>query len=238
LKKVTLELGGKSANIVFDDADLDQAVKWTSAALFFNNGQVCIAGTRIFVHARIYDEFLAKLTEASKGFKQGDPFVNDTMQGPLVSKAHFERVMGYIKSGKDDGATVHCGGERLGKDGFFVQPTIFTGINPDMKIMKEEIFGPVGAVVKFEDDEDIIKKANDTIYGLAAYVFSQNVTKAIESAHRLKAGSVWVNMGGLTSPNVPFGGYKQSGIGRELGQYAIDEFTNVKAVHINLRHRL
>ncbi|KAF8337184.1 aldehyde dehydrogenase [Amanita rubescens] len=231
LKKLTLELGGKNANIVFDDADLDQAVKWTSAALFFNNGQVCAAGTRIFVHARIYDEFLAKLTEAAKSFKQGDPFVNDTTQGPL-------RVMGYIKSGKDDGATVHCGGERLGKDGFFVQPTIFTGINPDMKIMREEIFGPVGAVVKFEDEEDIIKKANDTIYGLAAYVFSQNVTKAIESAHKLKAGSVWVNMGGLVSPSVPFGGYKQSGIGRELGQYALDEFTNVKAVHVNLRHRL
>ncbi|KAF8731438.1 hypothetical protein AX14_004945 [Amanita brunnescens Koide BX004] len=238
LKRVTLELGGKSANIVFDDADLDQAAKWASAAVFSNNGQMCIAGSRIFVQARIYDEFLAKFTECAKSFKLGDPFDNGTTQGPLVSQIQFERVMGYLKSGKDEGATVHCGGERFGTEGFYIQPTIFTGTNPDMKIMREEIFGPVCAVVKFEDDDDIIKKANDTIYGLSAYVFSQNVTKAIESAHKLKAGSIWVNSGILGAVNVPFGGFKQSGFGKELGQYALDEYTNVKAVHINLGHRL
>ncbi|KAF8341816.1 aldehyde dehydrogenase [Amanita rubescens] len=238
LKKVTLELGGKNANIVFNDADLEEAVKWTSSALFFNHGQACTAGSRIFVQSGIYDEFLAKLTECAKGIKIGDPFVIDTVQGPLVSKIQFDRVMGYIKSGKDDGATVHCGGDQEGTDGFFVKPTLFTGVDANMKIMREEVFGPVGAVIKFENDEDIIKKANDTIYGLVAYVFSQNITRAIESAHKLKAGSIFVNCGGIISPNVPFGGYKQSGFGRELGQYALDEFTSVKAVHVNLGHRL
>ncbi|KAF8345041.1 NAD-dependent aldehyde dehydrogenase [Amanita rubescens] len=238
LKKVTLELGGKSANIVFNDADLEQAVKWSSMALFFNHGQACIAGTRIFVQSGIYDKFLAKLTESAKAIKMGDPFAPDTAQGPLVSKTQFDRVMSYIKSGKDDGAKVHCGGNQEGKDGFYVQPTLFTDVNADMKIMKEEIFGPVGAVVKFENEEDIIKKANDTIYGLAAYVFSENVNRAIDSAHKLKAGSVWVNSGPLPATNVPFGGYKQSGFGRENGEYALHEYTNVKAVHVNLKQRL
>ncbi|KAF8724719.1 hypothetical protein AX14_008652, partial [Amanita brunnescens Koide BX004] len=215
----------------------------------------CIAGSRIFVQSGIYDKFLAKLTESAKAIKLGDPFVIDTTQGPLVSQTQFDvrlfrfgikrpltkylqRVMGYIKSGKEDGATVHCGGEQEGSKGFYVKPTLFTDVGADMKIMREEIFGPVGAVVKFEDEEDIIKKANDTIYGLAAYVFSQNLTRAIESAHKLKAGSVWVNCGILVSPSVPFGGYKQSGFGRENGQYALDDYTVVKAVHINLKHRL
>ncbi|KAK2464930.1 hypothetical protein APHAL10511_003006 [Amanita phalloides] len=238
LKKVTLELGGKSANIVYDDADLDQAIKWSASALFFNHGQACIAGSRIFVQEGIHDKFLEGLTQCAKAIKLGDPFSADTVHGPLVSKIQYERVTSYIKSGKDEGATVHCGGDQAAEKGFYVQPTLFTGVHADMKIVKEEIFGPVGVVIKFKDEADIIKKANDSIYGLAAYVFSQNITRAIESAHKLKAGSIWVNSGALPSPNVPFGGYKQSGFGREMGEYALDDFTVVKAVHINLGQRL
>ncbi|KAG6900057.1 hypothetical protein C0993_003543 [Termitomyces sp. T159_Od127] len=162
-------------------------------------------------------------TDKAKSIKVGDPFLNETDQGPQVSQLQYDRIMGYINSGKEQGATVHLGGTRHGTEGYFISPTIFTDTKPDMKIVQEEIFGPVGVVIKFEDEEDVLKQANDTVYGLAAAVFSQNINRALETAHKLKAGTAWVNCVNQLHPNVPFGGYKQSGIGRELGEYAIHQ---------------
>ncbi|KAG5220764.1 aldehyde dehydrogenase (NAD(P)(+)) ald [Salix suchowensis] len=214
LKNVTLELGGKSPNVIFNDADLDQAVGWAAHGIFWNHGQACCAGSRIFVQEGIYDEFLKRFTERTKSLKVGDPFAVGVDQGPL-------RVMGYIKSGIEQGATLHHGGAEHTGDGFFVNPTIFTDTTPDMKIVQEEIFGPVGVVIKFKDEDDVVRLANDTVYGLAAIVFSQDINRALETAHRLKAGTVWVNCANQLHANVPFGGFKQSGIGRELGEYAL-----------------
>jgi aldehyde dehydrogenase (NAD+) len=237
LKNVTLELGGKSPNIIFDDANLEQAVAWAAHGVFWNHGQACCAGTRIFVQEGIYDEFLKRFTERAKNIKIGDPFQEDTKQGPQVSQLQYDRIMAYIDSGKADGATTHIGGNRVGNEGYFIAPTIFTDTRPDMKIVKEEIFGPVGVVIKFKDEEDVVRQANDTTYGLAASVFSQDITKALETGHKLKAGTVWINCANQLHVQVPFGGYKQSGIGRELGQYALANYTSVKAVHVNFRHR-
>ncbi|EMD41319.1 hypothetical protein CERSUDRAFT_120461 [Gelatoporia subvermispora B] len=234
LKNVTLELGGKSPSIIFDDADLDLAVEWAAHGLYFNHGQSCSAGTRIYVHENIYDTFLQKFTEKSMSLKVGDPFGQDTFQGPQVSERQFKRVMDYIESGKQEGATLHLGGHRVGTEGYFITPTIFTDVHPEMRIVREEIFGPVGVILKFKDDDDIIRQANDSVYGLAAGVFTSNVKRAIKTAHALHAGTVWVNCSNTTYANVPFGGYKQSGIGRELGEYALDNYTNVKAIQINL----
>ncbi|KAK1230167.1 hypothetical protein PQX77_006761 [Marasmius sp. AFHP31] len=234
LKTVTLELGGKSPNIIFNDADLEKAVAWAAHGVFWNHGQACCAGTRIFVQSGIYDKFLQKFTEKSKQIKLGDPFAKDTDQGPQVSQVQYDRIMGYIDSGKEQGATVHLGGDRHGQEGYFINPTIFTDTRPDMKIVQEEIFGPVGVVIKFEDEDDVIRQANDTVYGLAAAVFSQDINKALNTAHRLKAGTAWVNCANTLNESVPFGGFKQSGIGRELGEYALNNYTAVKAVHVNL----
>ncbi|KIM51127.1 hypothetical protein SCLCIDRAFT_1224821 [Scleroderma citrinum Foug A] len=234
LKNVTLELGGKSPNIIFNDADLDQALNWTSFGLFFNHGQCCCAGTRIFVQEAIYDEFLKRFIAKSQAVKVGDPFAADTFQGPQVSDIQYNRIMGYIDSGKKDGATVHIGGDRHGNEGYFVQPTVFSNTTPDMRIVQEEIFGPVGVVIKFKDEEDVLRQANNTIYGLAAAVFTKDLHRALTMAHKLKAGTIWVNCYNVLNPNVPFGGFKQSGIGRELGQHALDNYTEVKAVHVNL----
>ncbi|KAJ7691189.1 aldehyde dehydrogenase domain-containing protein [Mycena rosella] len=238
LKSVTLELGGKSPNIIFDDADLDQAVSWASHGIYWNGGQACCAGSRIFVQAGIYDKFLAAFTERTKNIKVGDPFAPGIEQGPQVSQVQYDRIMGYIESGKAAGATVHTGGERHGTEGFFIQPTIFTDVTPEMKIVREEIFGPVAVLIKFTDEADVIRQANDTVYGLAAAVFSQNINRALETAHKLQAGTAWVNCVNQLHPNAPFGGYKQSGIGRECGEYALHNYTNVKAVHVNLGHRM
>ncbi|KAF8154927.1 aldehyde dehydrogenase [Crassisporium funariophilum] len=237
LKTVTLELGGKSPNIIFDDADLEQAVNWAAHGIFWNHGQACCAGSRIFVQAGIYDEFLKRFGEKARSIKVGDPFGVDTDQGPQVSQIQYDRIMGYIESGKKEGATVYEGGDRFGTEGYFINPTIFTDVKPDMKIVQEEIFGPVGVVIKFEDEADVIRQANDTVYGLAAAVFTQNLNRAIETAHKLQAGTAWINCVNQLHAQVPFGGYKQSGIGRELGEYALSNYTNVKAVHINLQHR-
>ncbi|KAJ2924338.1 hypothetical protein H1R20_g12754, partial [Candolleomyces eurysporus] len=238
LKNVTLELGGKSPNIIFNDADMEKAVSWTTHGIFWNHGQACCAGSRIFVQAGIYDEFLKRFTEKAKAIKVGDPFAAGIDQGPQVSDIQYDRIMSYINSGRSDGATVHLGGERVGSEGYFIEPTIFTDVKPDMKIVKEEIFGPVGVVIKFEDEEDVIRQANDTTYGLAAAVFSQDINRALRTAHRLQAGTAWVNCANQLHANVPFGGFKQSGIGRELGEYALHNYTNVKAVHVNLGHEL
>ncbi|KAJ3988737.1 aldehyde dehydrogenase [Lentinula detonsa] len=239
LKNITLELGGKSPNIIFNDADVDQAVNWACHGIFFAQGQICFAGSRIYVQSGIYDEFLAKFTARSKTHKIGDPFGADSYQGPQISSTQTERVMGYIKSGVDQGAKVHLGGKRHGEqNGNFITPTIFTNTTPDMKIVQEEIFGPVSVVIKFEDQQDVIQQANDTIYGLAAAVFTQNITQAFEVGHALKAGTVWVNCYNEVSAAVPFGGFKQSGIGREYGSYALEHYVNVKAMHINIGHKM
>ncbi|KAF8546770.1 aldehyde dehydrogenase, partial [Imleria badia] len=238
LKNVTLELGGKSPNIIFDDADLEQAVNWAAFGIFWNHGQTCCAGSRIFVQEGIYDEFLKRFTEKARSLKVGDPFHPETFQGPQVSEIQFNRIMGYIQSGKDAGAKVEVGGERQGTEGYFIRPTIFTNTSPDMKIVQEEIFGPVGVVIKFKDEEDVIRQANDTVYGLAAAVFTQSLNRAIKTAHKLKAGTAWVNCVNQLNSSVPFGGFKQSGIGRELGEYALHNYTAVKAVHINLDIKL
>ncbi|KAI6152434.1 aldehyde dehydrogenase [Pisolithus tinctorius] len=234
LKNVTLELGGKSPNIIFNDADLEEAVSWSMLGIFYNHGQSCLAGSRIFVQEGIYDEFLKCFTEKSRSIKVGDPFAPDTFQGPQVSKIQYDRIMGYIDSGKKEGAKIHIGGERHGSEGYFIQPTIFLDTKPDMRIVKEEIFGPVSVVIKFKDEEDVVRQANDTLYGLAAAVFTKDVNRAITTAHKIKAGTLWANFYGVTSPNVPFGGFKQSGIGREMGEYALNNYTEVKAIHVNL----
>ncbi|TFY62577.1 hypothetical protein EVG20_g6655 [Dentipellis fragilis] len=238
LKNVTLELGGKSPNIIFNDADLGKVVNWSVHGIFFNHGQACCAGSRIYVQSGVYDEFLRRFTARAASLRLGDPFSADSYQGPQVSRIQFDRIMSYINSGKEQGATVHLGGERQGEEGYWIKPTIFTDTKPNMRIVQEEIFGPVGVVIKFEDEADVIRQANDTVYGLAAAVFSQDINRAIETAHKLHAGTAWINCVNQLHPQVPFGGYKQSGIGRELGEYALDSYTNVKAVHVNLGHNL
>ncbi|KIJ59302.1 hypothetical protein HYDPIDRAFT_100940, partial [Hydnomerulius pinastri MD-312] len=246
LKPVTLELGGKSPNVIFDDADLEQAVKWAIHGIYFNHGQNCCAGSRIFVQEGIYDKFLEHFTEQALAIKVGDPFAEETYQGPQVSKTQFERIMGYIESGKTDGATVHVGGGRIGNEGYFIQPTIFTECQPDMKIVREEIFGPVACVLKFKTEEEVIEQANDTSYGLAASVFTKDIDRGFRVAHALEAGTMWVrprslfpiNCTNQTEISMPFGGFKQSGIGRDLSEYALENYTNVKAVHANIGIRL
>ena len=234
LKKVTLELGGKSPNIIFNDADIEQAVKWAHKGIFFNHGQCCCAGSRVYVQEGVYDKFLEAFKAYTAQTKVGDPFEEDTFQGPQVSQVQYDRIMGYIKAGKEEGATCYMGGNRFGDKGYFIEPTVFTDVKENMKIMQEEIFGPVVAVSKFKDVDDVIEKAHDTAYGLAAAVFTSNITQAITTANRLEAGTVWVNCYNELDYNTPFGGYKQSGIGRENGEYALDNYVQIKAVKINV----
>ncbi|KAL1744645.1 aldehyde dehydrogenase domain-containing protein [Schizophyllum fasciatum] len=238
LKKVTLELGGKSPVIVFNDANLEQAVNWAAHGIFWNQGQVCAAGSRIYVQAGIYDKFLTAFTARARAIRVGDPFGADIDQGPQVCQQQYDRIMSYIETGKQEGATLSAGGKRVGSEGYFIEPTVFTDTDPNMTIVREEIFGPVAVVIKFEDEDDVVHQANDTVYGLAAAVFSQDVTVALETAHRLQAGTTWINSANQMHAQVPFGGFKQSGIGRELGEYALDNYTDTKAVHVNLRHRM
>jgi aldehyde dehydrogenase (NAD+) len=235
LKKVTLELGGKSPNIVFDDADIDAAIEWVNFGIYYNHGQCCCAGTRIFVQEGIYDKFIAAFKKRSAENKVGDPFAEETFQGPQVSQLQYDRIMGYIKSGKDEGATIETGGERHGDKGYFIQPTIFSNVRPDMKIMQEEIFGPVCAIAKFKTAEEVIELGNNTVYGLAAAVHTSNLDTAIRVSNALKAGTVWVNCYNMLSFQLPFGGFKQSGIGRELGEAALANYTESKSVAIKLK---
>ncbi|KAK7013966.1 aldehyde dehydrogenase [Favolaschia claudopus] len=229
LKVVTLELGGKSPTIIFDDCNLEQTVKWAMQAMYPNSGQSCVAGSRLFVQEGIYPQFMEKFTAAVTALSQatGDPFGNGTRHGP-------QRIMGYIASGKDEGASLHLGGERHGAEGYFIKPTIFTDVTPSMKIVKEEIFGPVAVIMKFKTEEEVIEAANATEYGLSACVFSDNISRAIRVAHAVESGSAFVNSSQLVEPSMPFGGYKASGIGREHGEYALETYTQVKAVHINI----
>src|SRR5271170_3045170 len=234
LKKVTLELGGKSPNIVFNDANLEDAISWVNFGIFFNHGQCCCAGSRIYVQSGIYDKFIEAFKARTAKNVVGDPFAADTFQGPQVSQLQFDRIMAYIKSGKEAGAKVETGGERKGDKGYFIQPTIFSGVSEDMKIMQEEIFGPVCSISKFETEDEVVKAGNETTYGLAAAIHTKDLNTAIRVANKLKAGTVWVNNYNMLSHQVPFGGFKESGIGRELGKYALSNYTQVKSVRIRL----
>ncbi|KAI9158338.1 aldehyde dehydrogenase [Paramyrothecium foliicola] len=234
LKKVTLELGGKSPNIVFNDADIEKAINWVNFGVYFNHGQTCCAGTRIYVQEGIYDKFLEAFKKRAAENAVGDPFHEKTFQGPQVSKLQFDRIMGYIKTGKEEGATVLTGGERHGDKGYFIQPTIFSDVKPDMKIMREEIFGPVAAIAKFKDEEEVLALGNDSSYGLAAAVHTKDLNTAIRVSNALQAGTVWINCYNMLTPQVPFGGFKESGIGRELGEAALANYTQNKSVVMNL----
>jgi acyl-CoA reductase-like NAD-dependent aldehyde dehydrogenase len=234
LKKVSLELGGKSPNIVFADADLDAAARGAFNGIFYGKGEVCAAGSRLFVEARVHDALMEKLLERSRKLEPGDPLQPKTRLGALVSRTQMERVLGYLDAGAREGATPVLPGGRAGNRGYFVKPAVFDQVRPDMRIAQEEIFGPVLATLAFEDTDELIAAANGTIYGLAAAVWTRDIGKAHRLARRLQAGTVWINAYNMLSEQSPFGGYKQSGYGRELGRHGIDLYTQVKSVWVNL----
>mgnify|MGYP000910520611 FL=1 len=236
LKVVTLELGGKSALIVFEDADLDEAVSGALLANFYSAGEVCTNGTRVFVHRKVRDAFLAKLKARTEAMIVGDPLDPASQMGALISEAHLEKVLGYIQLGQQQGATLLTGGKRLtagalGK-GAFVEPTIFTGCSDDMAIVREEIFGPVMSVLDFEDEAEVVARANATDLGLAAGIFTRDLTRAHRVIAALEAGTCWINTYNITPIELPFGGSKQSGLGRENGKAAIEYFTQLKSVYV------
>jgi aldehyde dehydrogenase (NAD+) len=233
LKRVTLELGGKSANIIFPDADLNSAVKAAAAGIFFNSGQVCSAGSRILVHKDIYADVVEGLVERAKSVRIGDPRDPATTMGPMVSDTQMNRVLDYIAIGTREGAKLATGGARQGSKGYFIQPAVFANVTHEMRISQEEIFGPVASVIAFENEEDAIRIANGTSYSLAAGIWTADSARQHRFAKRLKAGTVWVNTYGPTDVRLPWGGARDSGFGREHGDAAIQNFTEPKTVWIN-----
>ncbi len=235
LKRVSLELGGKSPNIIFPDADMPQAVAGSMLGIFMNQGQVCCAGSRIFVERGCYEQFTDQLSKFAQGMVLGDPLDPNTRVGPLVSQEQFDRVTNYLKIGKAEGAKVRVGGEAGPQEkGYFVKPTVFADVNNSMRIAREEIFGPVAAAIPFKDENDAVLQGNDTTYGLAAAVWTKDFSRAHAVARKLKAGTVWINTYGILDPISPFGGYKQSGFGRELGKHSIELYTQIKSVWAKL----
>jgi aldehyde dehydrogenase (NAD+) len=234
LKRVTLELGGKSPNIIFADTDIDAAVEGVHTGIFVNQGQSCCAGSRVFVEKKIYQEFVEKSAIRAAKRRVGDPLDAATHQGPQIDQSQFDRILGYIESGLKEGATIAHGGERVGSRGYFIQPTVFADVRDDMKIAQEEIFGPVMSVLAFDDMDEAIVRANKTNYGLAAGVWTHDIKKAHAVANGVRAGTVWVNCYHVLDTRAPFGGFKQSGMGRELGEYALHEYTEVKTVTVKV----
>uniref|UniRef100_A0A8C7LNT4 aldehyde dehydrogenase (NAD(+)) n=1 Tax=Oncorhynchus mykiss TaxID=8022 RepID=A0A8C7LNT4_ONCMY len=234
LKKVTLELGGKSPNIIMSDANMAEAVEQSHFALFFNQGQCCCAGSRTYVQDTIYDEFMERSVARAKSRVVGDPFNMKTEQGPQVDEEQFKKILGYISSGKREGAKLMCGGGVAADRGYFIQPTIFGDVQDGMTIAREEIFGPVMQILKFKTLEEVVERANDTKYGLAAAVFTKDIDKAHYISSGLRAGTVWINCYDVFGAQAPFGGYKYSGNGRELGEYGLDNYTEVKTVTIKV----
>jgi len=234
LKRVSLELGGKSPNIVFADADMDQAIEGSHFALFFNRGQACCAGSRLFVEEKVYDQFVERSVARASRRTVGDPFDANTEQGPQIDNIQFDKVMSYIDSGKCEGAELLTGGKRVGDKGYFIEPTVFANVKDEMKIAQDEIFGPVMSIIKFHDIDEVVERANNTTYGLAAGVWTRDIGKAHAIANHVRAGTVWVNCFDVFDAAAPFGGFKQSGIGREMGEYALQQYTEVKTVTVKL----
>lgn len=234
LKRLTFELGGKSPNVVFADADLDAAVAGAEFGLFFNQGQCCCAGSRLFVEQSVHDKFVEKVVARVKQRKIGDPFDPTTTQGPQVDADQFNKIMSYIDKGKSEGATCLTGGNRSGTKGFFIEPTVFTGVRDEMAIATDEIFGPVMSILPFKGVDEIIERANSTYYGLAAAVWTKDVQKAHRFAASVRAGTVWVNCYDVFDAAAPFGGFKMSGMGRELGAAALNNYTESKTVTMSL----
>lgn len=234
LKRLTFELGGKSPNVIFADADLDAAAMGAYIGLFLNQGQCCCAGSRVFIQRSKHDEFIEKLTALTVKRKVGDPFADDTEQGPQVDKAQFDKILSFIDKGKAEGADCITGGNRVGNKGFFIEPTIFDNVDDKMAIATDEIFGPVLSVLTFDDKEEMIHRANNTFYGLAAAVWTRDVSLAHEFAARVRAGTVWVNCYDVFDAAAPFGGFKMSGYGRELGEEGLKAYTESKTVTVRL----
>ncbi len=234
LKRLTFELGGKSPNVVFADADLDAAAQGAYIGLFLNQGQCCCAGSRLFVQRSVHEEFLEKLKALTEQRKVGDPFAADTQQGPQVDQAQFDKIMSYVDKGREEGATCVTGGQRVGDKGYFIAPTIFDNVQDNMAIAQDEIFGPVLSVLTFDDKEDMIRRANDTMFGLAAAVWTRDLSTAHDFASRVRAGTVWVNCYDVFDAAAPFGGFKMSGHGRELGEEGLRAYTENKTVTIAL----
>ena len=232
LKRASLELGGKSPNIVFADADMEQAIEGCHFGLFFNQGQVCCAGSRLFVEDKVYDEFVEKSVARAARRTVGNPFDPAVEQGPQIDRTQFDRVISYIDAGKREGADLLVGGKPVGDDGLFIEPTVFANVQDEMKIAREEIFGPVMSIIRFRNLDEVIERANNTTYGLAAAVWTRDIGKAHAIANNVKAGTVWVNCFDVFDAAAPFGGFKQSGIGREMGEYALQQYTEVKTVTI------
>ncbi|MEO8606223.1 MAG: aldehyde dehydrogenase family protein, partial [bacterium] len=235
VKRVSLELGGKSPNVIFADADLDQAAEGAASAIYFNHGQCCCAGSRLFIEKKAFDGVLSRLVDFSQKVQLGNGMDPATQMGPLVSSAQFERVTSLVGAGRKEGATLATGGGRPDqfKKGYFVSPTVFTDVKPDMRIVREEIFGPVVCAVPFSDPNEVVAAGNDTIYGLAAAVWTRDVGRAHRLARSLKAGTVWINCYNQFDAAAPFGGYRQSGFGREMGKAALELYTQIKTVWIN-----
>ncbi|XP_078352963.1 aldehyde dehydrogenase 1A1-like [Oculina patagonica] len=234
LKNVSLELGGKSPNIVFADCDIDEAVSISHSALFGNQGQACCAASRCFVEEPIYDEFIKKSVNRAKRRVVGNPFDLNTQQGPQVDKKQFERILSIIDSRIKEGANLECGGAQHGDKGYFLQPTVFSDVQDGMRIAKEEIFGPVMQIMKFKDMDEVINRANNTIYGLAAGVFTKDIDKMNTITSSVRAGAVWVNCFKTIPSQAPFGGFKMSGVGRELGEYGLQQYSETKTITIKL----
>lgn len=234
LKRVTLELGGKSPFIVLEDADIDAALAGAHIGLFLNQGQCCCAGSRIFVHESIYDKFVKRSAELAAQRRVGNPFDKETRQGPQVSQEQFDKVMGYVEAGKRENANLMAGGNRVGEKGYFIEPTVFADVQDDMTIAREEIFGPVMSILKFKSLDEVIARANRTDYGLAAAVWTKDAARAHYITSKLRAGTVWINSYDVFDAAVAFGGFKQSGIGRELGPYALNNYTEIKSVVWNM----